>query len=130
MGKECPFLADTDSPVSAIRTYESFNENGWGRSLHFLAAWFLVGAGAVYLLAGIGSGHLRRHLVPRAGEFTPSLLWRDLKNHLRARIRAPTGGPQCGLLQKSAYCAVIFIALPLEVLTGLTMSPAITAAYP
>jgi len=68
--------------------------------------------------------------VPRAGEFTPSLLWRDLKNHLRAWIRAPTGGPQYGLLQKSAYCAVIFIALPLEVLTGLTMSPAITAAYP
>ena len=128
--KNVPFFADSDSPVSAIRTYEIFNENGWGRSLHFLAAWFLVGAGAVYLLAGIGSGHLRRHLVPRAGEFTPSLLWRDLKNHRRARIRAPTGGPQCGLLQKSAYCAVIFIALPLEVLTGLTMSPAITAAYP
>jgi thiosulfate reductase cytochrome b subunit len=131
-GWETPvaFFSDSDSPVSAIRTYEIFNENGWGRSLHFLAAWFLVGAGAVYLLTGIGSGHLRRHLVPRAAEFTPALLWRDLKNHLRGRIRAPTGGPQYGLLQKSAYCAVVFMALPLEVLTGLTMSPAITAAYP
>ena len=128
--KSVPFFADAGFPVSAIRTYEILNENGWGRSLHFLAAWFLVGAGAVYLLAGIGTGHLWSHLVPRGGEFTPSLLWRDLMNHLRLRIRAATGGPQYGLLQKCTYCAVIFIALPLEVLTGLTMSPAITAAYP
>ena len=25
-----------------------FNENGWGRSLHFLAAWFVVVPGAFY----------------------------------------------------------------------------------
>src|SRR4051794_21002859 len=29
-------------PVSAVRTYDIFNQNGWGRSLHFLAGWFLV----------------------------------------------------------------------------------------
>ena len=34
--------------VSASRTYEIFNENGWGRSLHFLAAWLLVATGAAY----------------------------------------------------------------------------------
>src|SRR5215510_8889748 len=32
--------------VSASRTYEIYNENGWARSLHFLAAWLLVAAGA------------------------------------------------------------------------------------
>lgn len=126
-----PYFADSVvQKISAVRTYEIFNENGWGRSLHFLAAWLLVGAGAVYLLAGIGSGHLWRHLVPRATEFTPSLLWQDLKSHLRLQIRPPTGGPQYGLLQKCAYFAVVLVVLPLEVLTGLTMSPAITAAYP
>ena len=128
--KSVPFFADSESSVSAVRTYQIFNKNGWGRSLHFLAAWFLVVAGAVYLLAGIGTSHLWRHLVPRASEFTPRLLWQDLKSHLRLQIRAPTGGPQYGLLQKCAYFAVVFIALPLEVLTGLAMSPAITAAYP
>jgi thiosulfate reductase cytochrome b subunit len=46
------------------------------------------------------------------------------------RIRAATGGPHYGLLQKSAYFAVVFLALPLTVVTGLAMSPAITAAYP
>ena len=37
-----PFFAGSGSPVSAVRTYDIFNENGWNRSLHFLAAWFLV----------------------------------------------------------------------------------------
>ena len=128
--KQVPFFTDSSSPVSASRTYEIFNKNGWGRSLHFLAGWFLVVAGAIYLVAGIGTGHLWRHLVPRVAEFTPRLLWQDLIVHLRLQIRAPTGGPQYGLLQKCAYFAVVFIALPLEVFTGLAMSPAITAACP
>jgi len=46
------------------------------------------------------------------------------------RIRKATGGPQYGLLQKCAYCGVVFIALPMSVVTGLAMSPTITASYP
>ena len=34
------------------------------------------------------------------------------------------------MLQKLAYLIVIFVLLPLMVLTGLTMSPAVTAAVP
>jgi thiosulfate reductase cytochrome b subunit len=125
-----PFLQGTASPVSASRTYEIFNKNGWGRSLHFLSAWFLALPGSAYLLAGIFTGHFRRHLVPRADELTLRLIGQDLKSHLRLRIRASTGGPHYGLLQKCAYCVVVFVALPLAVVTGLAMSPAITAAYP
>jgi thiosulfate reductase cytochrome b subunit len=33
-------------------------------------------------------------------------------------------------LQKLSYAIVVLIALPLMLLTGLAMSPAITAAYP
>lgn len=126
-----PYFADSAvQKISSIRTYEIFNENGWGRSLHFLTAWFLVGAGGVYLLVGVGSGHLWRNLVPRADELTPASIWRDLKNHARLHIPPASGGPQYGLLQKSAYFGVVLLVLPLEVITGLTMSPAITAAYP
>jgi len=119
-----------DAPVSASRTYEIFNKNGWGRSLHFLAAWGLVATGAIYLLGGVLSGHVRAHLIPRPGELTATHLARELADHLRLRIRPATGGPQYGLLQKCAYASVVFVALPLTVLTGLTMSPAITAAFP
>lgn len=124
------FFAGQNSPVSANRTYDIFNQNGWGRSLHFLAGWFLVLTGVAYFLAGVFTGHFRRHLVPRLGELTPTQFWRDVKEHTRLRIRAATGGPQYGLLQKLTYFAVVFLALPLVVLTGLSMSPAITAAYP
>ena len=128
--KSVPFFADANSPVSASRTFEIFNQNGWGRSLHFLAAWLLVVPGALYLLAGIFTGHFWRHFVPRAGELSPRLLWRDLVSHLRLQVRSATGGPTYGLLQKCAYGAVVFLALPLTVVTGLAMSPAVTAAYP
>jgi thiosulfate reductase cytochrome b subunit len=107
-----------------------FNKNSWARSLHFLAAWFLVLTGAVYLLTGIFTGHFRNHVWPRVSELGPRLFWRDLINHLRMRIPSATYGPQYGLLQKCTYSVVIFFLLPVTVLTGFTMSPAIAAAYP
>jgi thiosulfate reductase cytochrome b subunit len=33
-------------------------------------------------------------------------------------------------LQRFAYATVVFIAMPLMIITGITMSPAITAAVP
>jgi thiosulfate reductase cytochrome b subunit len=125
-----PFFEDAASPVSASRTFDIFNKNGWGRSLHFLAAWFLVLTGAIYLLAGVFTGHFRRHIVPRSAELKPGLFWRDVRDHARLRIQAATGGPHYGLLQKCAYFAVVFGAFPLAVVTGLGMSPAINAPYP
>ena len=124
------FFEAPGSPVSANRTYDIFNQNGWGRSLHFLAAWFVAAAGAVYLLAGLAGGHFRRYLFPRPGELAPRLLWGDVVRHLRMQIPRATGGPGYGVLQKCAYCGVVFVALPVSVLTGLAMSPAIAAAYP
>jgi len=116
--------------VSAARTYDIFNQNGWGRSLHFLAAWFLVLTGLMYLIVGLASGHFWRHLVPRPRELAPWNVWRDIAAHARFPMPRVRGGPPYGLLQKLSYAVVVFIALPLMVLTGLTMSPAVTAAYP
>jgi len=128
--QSAPFFADAASPVSANRTYDIFNQNGWGRSLHFLVAWFLVLAGAIYLLAGVFTSHLRRHIVPQPAELTPNLFWRDLLDHVRLRIRKAPAGPHYGLLQKCSYFAVVFLALPLIVVTGLAMSPAVGSAFP
>lgn len=128
--KTTPFFSEPNSPVSASRTAPIYNENSWGRSLHFLAAWLLVATGLAYLFPGVLSGHFRRHVVPRNTEFSPRLLWNDFKDHLRLKVRAPTGGPQYGLLQKCSYVIVIFVALPLIGITGLAMSPTITASYP
>jgi thiosulfate reductase cytochrome b subunit len=124
------FFETQGSPVSANRTYDIFNQNGWGRSLHFLAAWLVAVAGVIYLLAGVFGGHFRRYLFPQAGELVPRLVWGDMVRHLRMQIPKATGGPGYGVLQKCAYCAVVFVALPMSVVTGLAMSPAVGAAYP
>jgi thiosulfate reductase cytochrome b subunit len=95
------FYEDRATPVSSSRTYNIFNKNGWGRSLHFLAAWCLVVPGVAYVIAGIVGGHFRRRF------------W---------------GG--YGRRQGMTYALVVFVAAPLIVLTGLAMSPALTAAFP
>jgi thiosulfate reductase cytochrome b subunit len=130
--EKIPFFDTPDSPVSAGRNGEElmFNQNGWGRSLHFLAAWFLVVTGLVYLLLGLFTGHFQKHIWPRIKELTPSQLWRDIRDHLKRKIAPPTGGPQYGVLQKIAYMSIIFISFPMAIMTGFTMSPAITAAFP
>jgi len=125
-----PFSARNGAPVSAVRTYDIFNQNGWGRSLHFLAAWFVTVTGAIYFFTGIISGHFRRHLLLRGGELGWRRLREDLASHLRGRVQPARAGPPYGIIQKITYCLVIFLALPLMVMTGMTMSPAITAAYP
>ena len=85
-----PISENAAGPVSASRTYDIFNQNGWARSLHFLAAWLFVIPGALYLLAGLVGGHFRSHLWPRAKELAPRLLWRDVVDHLRFRIPPAT----------------------------------------
>ena len=80
--KPMPFFQDAAGPISASRTYDIFNQNGWGRSLHFLAAWCLVLPGVVYLLTGIFGGHFRSHIWPRARELAP-------RSRLARRRRSP-----------------------------------------
>jgi thiosulfate reductase cytochrome b subunit len=117
-------------PVSAERNFEIFNKNGWARSLHFLAAWVFVVVGVVYLATGIATRHVVRELLPRIRELAPSAVWQDLKNHLRIDFAASGARPGYNLSQRLAYTSVLFIVLPVMIATGLTMSPAITSAYP
>jgi thiosulfate reductase cytochrome b subunit len=128
--KPTPFFQNGAGPISANRTYDIFNQNGWGRSLHFLAAWWLVLPGAVYLLTGIFGGHFRSRIWPRAKELAPRFVWREVVDHLRLRIPHASNGLHYGVLQKCAYSLVVFVAAPLMAVTGLAMSPAVTAAFP
>jgi thiosulfate reductase cytochrome b subunit len=129
-GATLAFTADPVGPVSRVRTYDIFNQNGWARSLHFLVAWGLAGAFGLYLAVGLATGHLRRDVAPALAELAPARLWADLRAHLRRPEPPATVGPPYNLLQKCAYAAVLFVALPLVILTGLAMSPAIGAGWP
>ena len=128
--KPTPFFQDAAAPISASRTYDIFNQNGWGRSLHFLAAWCLVLPGAVYLLAGIVGGHFRSHIWPRAERTRAAS---RLARRRRSPAPADSARQRRSALRPAAemrVLVVVFVAAPLMVVTGLAMSPAVTAAFP
>jgi thiosulfate reductase cytochrome b subunit len=111
-------------------TIPSHYDLAGARQWHFAFAWLLVVPGLLYLLWGLFGRHFWRSLRPRSEELHPRHLWHDVREH--ARLRFPTGAAalRYNILQKLAYCAVLFVLLPGVVLTGLTMSPAIDAAWP
>jgi thiosulfate reductase cytochrome b subunit len=100
------------------------------RDWHFLMAWVFVINGAIYLLAGLISGHFRRDLAPAAAQLAPDHILSDIWNHVRLRRARGEAAKRYNVLQKLTYLGVIFVLLPAMVLTGLTMSPAVTAAFP
>ncbi|MGH6861083.1 MAG: cytochrome b/b6 domain-containing protein, partial [Phyllobacterium sp.] len=103
---------------------------GPGRRWHFFFAWFFVINGLVYLIHGLVSRHFRRDLLPARAELSPGHLAHEIADH--ARLRFPKGekSRRYNALQKLAYIGVAFVALPLMVLTGLTMSPGFNAFFP
>jgi thiosulfate reductase cytochrome b subunit len=61
---------------------------------------------------------------------TPRHLGHDVVAHLKRDLPLDHVGPPYGILQKLAYVSVVFVALPLMILTGMTMSPALSANWP
>jgi thiosulfate reductase cytochrome b subunit len=101
-----------------------------GDPWHFALAWLFAANGLVYLMFGLWSGHFRRDLAPAASELRPRRVLAQVWDHVRLRTPRGEAAKRYNVLQKLAYIAVIFVLLPVMVLTGLTMSPAVTAAAP
>jgi len=100
------------------------------RRWHFLFAWVLILGGTAYFVTSLINRHFARDLAPTRKELAPRHLWQDIKDH--ARLRLPTGDAagRYNPLQKLAYILVIFLLIPLMILTGLTMAPAFNATFP
>ncbi len=91
-----PSLIDLPLPFVLV------GQSGWGRSLHFLSAWFCILNGLLYVLSGFLTRHFQwKH---SAGSYNAS--------------------------QRIAYLVVVAILFPLMIWTGLAMSPAITSVFP
>jgi thiosulfate reductase cytochrome b subunit len=100
------------------------------RRWHLTFGWLFAGGLALYALISLVNGHLRRDLLPKRAELAPSHLLGDIAAH--ARLKFPTGeaARHYNVLQKLAYLSVLAVLLPVLVLTGLTMSPTMVAAWP
>jgi thiosulfate reductase cytochrome b subunit len=120
----------TDRGFPAWATLPAEQDLATGRRYHFFLAWLFVANGAAYLIYGAVSGHFRRDLAPRREELRIRHLAQDIWDHIR--LKHPTGeaAKRYNTLQKLTYLAVIFVLLPLMVLTGLTLSPGMNAVLP
>jgi thiosulfate reductase cytochrome b subunit len=109
-------------------TLPSYQDLATGRRWHFFFAWLLVFNGAIYLLDSLVSDHLRRDLLPTHLQFRN--IGHTIHEHLLLRFPRGAEARNYNVLQKLAYLAAILVLVPLMVLTGLTMSPGIDAAFP
>jgi Ni/Fe-hydrogenase b-type cytochrome subunit len=100
------------------------------REWHFAFAWLLVVPGLLFWLWAFAARHVQRDLAPTREELAPRHVWQDIKDHARLRFATGEAARRYNILQKASYLAVIFLLLPLAVLTGLAMSPSMDAAWP
>jgi thiosulfate reductase cytochrome b subunit len=100
------------------------------RIWHFFFAWVLTLGGLGYWLISFVNRHVKRDLLPSRSELSPRHIWHDICAHARLRFPKGAAALKYNILQKLAYLSVLFGLLPLIVLTGLTMSPGVNAAWP
>jgi thiosulfate reductase cytochrome b subunit len=104
--------------------------SGWGRYMHFQAAWLCVLTGLLYAISGLVSQHFQRNLWPAKGQLSWSSLRGEIWNRLRFKKPAAEEALSYSVLQKLSYLAVVFLLFPLMIWTGMAMSPAITSVFP
>ena len=83
-----------------------------------------------FVIASLINRHFQRDLRVRAKEVTPKHLVDDAIAHARFDFRNHDDPTAYNTLQKLSYVTTIFVLIPLMILTGLAMSPAMNAAWP
>jgi thiosulfate reductase cytochrome b subunit len=108
-------------------TLPGFQWLAMARRWHFFFAWLLVVNGITFVTYSIASGHLQRDLIFTRLDLRS--IGRSVLDHLRFRHAAGEAVKHYNVLQKLAYLGVIFFFLPLMILMGLGMSPALDALH-
>lgn len=125
--RESSVAATTAFPPWA--TIPSWRDLATGRRWHFFFAWLFILNGLVYLIAHTITGHMRRDIIPKPAELAPANVWHDVKEHARLNFPKGEAARRYHVLQKLAYGGTLLVILPMLVLSGLSMSPGINAAW-
>jgi thiosulfate reductase cytochrome b subunit len=126
-------FTDTDGMLSergfpwwaTIPSYQSLAE---GRRWHFFFVWLFLLNGLIYLVYGFAARHFQRDLAPTGKDIGG--IGRSILDHLKFRHAKGEAAKRYNVLQKITYIGLIFIVLPLMLLTGISMSPGIDSAAP
>lgn len=101
---------------------------GMARHWHFLSILFWVTNGIIFIVLLFASGYWQR-LVPNSWQVIPDA-WAVWVHYATLQLPPePNGFYQYNALQQLAYFGVVFILAPLAILTGPSMSPALTNRF-
>ncbi len=101
---------------------------GMARHWHFLSVLFWVGNGAVFVVLLFVTDQWKR-LVPNSWQIIPDA-WAVFVHYATFHLPPePNGFYDYNALQRLAYFGVVFILAPLAMLTGPSMSPALTNRF-
>lgn len=103
---------------------------GATRGWHFLFAWVLVIGSLLYAIYLFTSGRLAARWWPKRSEISLRSVAHEFWEHLRLRRAHGEAARQYNLFQKLSYLVVIFVLIPVLLLSGLTMSNSVTTAFP
>jgi len=117
---------DEIEPMSPWLALPGRNNLGLGRHWHFWAATGWLLAGLIYVILLFATPQWRR-LLPTSWDIFPSA-WQAVVAYVHFRL-PPEGNP-FNAIQQLTYCFVIFILSPLQIVTGIMMSPALGARFP
>jgi len=122
-----PWTAEDEiQPFSPWIAMPGRNNLGLGRHWHF---WSVVGwvfVGVIYVVLLVVTPQWRR-LVPTSWSIFPGA-WHVFKTYLSLNL-PPEGNPY-NPLQQLTYFVVVFGLAPMQIVTGIMMSPAIAARFP
>ena len=109
----------------------------WGRNYHFTFVWVFLINGLVYVGWNLYTKHFRNQMWPSRTQRTAAHIRTELRDHLRWRPRGAShdlsrawSSDSYGSMQKISYLILIFVYVPLMILTGIAQSPGFTAAMP
>ena len=101
---------------------------GMARHWHFLSVLFWVANGVIYVVLLFGTGQWRR-LVPTSWQVVPDA-WAVFVHYATFHLPPePNGFYRYNALQQLSYFGVVFVLAPLAILTGPSMSPALTNRF-
>ena len=112
--------------ITIPSTYDLALSRRW----HLTFAWLFVAAIVAYWICSLANRHIRQDLLPERRELSARDILDDVRNHALLRFPRGEAARHYSTLQKFAYLGVVFVLIPLMILTGLTMSPAVDAAWP
>nr|WIE89168.1 cytochrome b/b6 domain-containing protein [Mesorhizobium sp. WSM4875] len=125
LGWSGPPGQETPRAFPSWATIPSYYDLGTARVVHFFFAWVLSATLLIWLIASLINGHIRRDLAPRLDDLRK--LPRDILDHARLKFHHAR---EYNTLQKMAYGGVLFVLLPLMIITGLAMSPSMNSVLP